>query len=173
MTARGQGRLRNGQFAPDPTTPERAVEAMRLRTRGMSYREIAQEMGFNNESAVRDLVSRALLATLSEPADDLRQLELQRLDFMWAAVLKVLERHHVTVSNGKVIYLGDTPLHDDAPILAAVDRLVKIQDRRAKLLGLDAPQRVEVLTIDAIDAELARLTQQLGGTEVPQTPATA
>jgi hypothetical protein len=36
------------------------------------------------------------------------------------------------------------PLLDDAPVLAAVDRLLKVQERRAKLLGLDVPVKRQV-----------------------------
>ena len=41
-------------------------------------------------------------------------------------------------------------------------------ERKAKLLGLDAPDRVEVITIDQIDRELARLAALIpDGSEVP------
>ncbi|GAA2395473.1 hypothetical protein GCM10010404_61300 [Nonomuraea africana] len=61
----------------------------------------------------------------------------------------------MTVSQGRVVRLGQPfidddgnaavddgrgePLEDDAPVLAAIDRMLKIQERRAKLLGLDIP----------------------------------
>jgi len=34
-------------------------------------------------------------------------------------------------------------LEDDAPILAAADRILKVLERRAKLHGLDAPTKVQ------------------------------
>ncbi|MFC6575537.1 hypothetical protein ACFQBS_02020 [Planomonospora parontospora] len=37
---------------------------------------------------------------------------------------------------------------DHGAVLAAMDRVLKIMDRRARLLGLDAPARHEVLTLD-------------------------
>ncbi|WP_188195602.1 hypothetical protein [Nonomuraea sp. SYSU D8015] len=41
--------------------------------------------------------------------------------------------------------IGDgAPLVDDGPKLAAIDRLLKIQARRAALLGLDAEKKVSV-----------------------------
>jgi hypothetical protein len=39
------------------------------------------------------------------------------------------------------------PIIDDAPVLAAIDRLVKIEDRMSKLLGLDAPVQSEVSAV--------------------------
>jgi hypothetical protein len=51
---------------------------------------------------------------------------------------------------------------DDPDIrLKAVDRQVRISERRCKLLGLDAPTRVETITIDQIEAEIARLSAEL------------
>jgi hypothetical protein len=88
-------------------------------------------------------VERVLAETVQEPADDLRQMELDRLDALAQRVWAVLETQHVTVSNGRIVYLGNEPLADDAPVLNAVDRLVKISESRRKLLGLDAPAKVQ------------------------------
>lgn len=45
----------------------------------------------------------------------------------------------------------------------AVDRVLSVMDRRAKLLGLDKPQLHEhtIVTEDALDAEIRRLEQRL------------
>lgn len=45
----------------------------------------------------------------------------------------------------------------------AADRVLSVMDRRAKLLGLNRPDRVEhtVITMDAIEAEIARLEGEL------------
>ena len=80
----------------------------------------------------------ALKAIVEEPAAEVRQLELDRLDAMYDAAIKVLEAEHVTVSQGKVVMLDGEPLKDDAPVLRAIETLLKIQQRRAALLGLDA-----------------------------------
>lgn len=137
----------DGRYIRELATAERDAEAARLRSRGMSYRAIATDLGVE-VAAAHAAVQRALAAVVAEPAADVRALELDRLDAMYAAVLGVLERKHITVNNGKVIQLPDedgklTPLEDDAPILQAVDRLLKIQARRAALLGLDAPVKAE------------------------------
>ena len=52
-------------------------------------------------------------------------------------------------------------------MLNAVDRLVRIDEEEAKLLGLYAPakSRVEVVTEDVVDAELARLTAELAAAD--------
>jgi len=46
---------------------------------------------------------------------------------------------------------------------SAADRVLSIMDRRARLLGLDKPERHEhtVITLDAIEAEIMRLEAEL------------
>ena len=51
----------------------------------------------------------------------------------------------------------------------SADFVLKVLDRRAKLLGLDAPTKTEVITLDAIDAEIRRLENQLGENDVAGT----
>lgn len=45
----------------------------------------------------------------------------------------------------------------------AVDRIISLMDRRARMLGLDKPQLHEhtVITMDAVDAEIRRLEAEL------------
>jgi hypothetical protein len=142
----------DGKFVADPAVAERDRRAAELRGKGWSYRKIAAELKIDVHTA-HDAVERALRAIRAEGAAEVRQLELERLDRMYEAVLGVLEREHVTVSNGKVIYVGEEPLKDDDPVLRAVDRLLKIQERRARLLGLDAEQKVNMsggLTVEIV-----------------------
>jgi hypothetical protein len=49
------------------------------------------------------------------------------------------------VSHGKVVEdPAGGPLEDSAPRLAAIDRLLRVEERIAKLMGLDAPTRSEI-----------------------------
>lgn len=95
---------------------------------------------------------------------------LPRLDRLEEVALGVLEKHHITVNNGRVIMLDGEPLADYGPVLAAVDRLVKIEGERAKnaeqlrkLYGLDAPTRVEatVTEVTQQDVELQELVAEM------------
>jgi hypothetical protein len=102
----------------------------------------------------------------------MRALESERLDFLWRTVMQVLSRTHYIVSNGRLVTMNGEPMRDDDPALRAVAALLQIQQRRAKLHGLDAPKQVEVVTIDAVEAEIRRLSAELGRTETG-TPADA
>lgn len=132
-----------GRYAKDPSTAERDARCLELRKRGLSYRAIAAEVGVDVATA-HEAVKRSIAAIIEEPAAEVRQMELERLDSMWVAVMGVLEAKHFKVSDGRLVKLNDVPLEDDAPVLAAVDRLLRIQERRSKLLGLDQPVKQEI-----------------------------
>ena len=82
--------------------------------------------------------------------------------------------HYVVAPGGRIVEDPETgrPLIDDGPRLQAIDRLIKILNRVAKLRGLDAPQKLEVMTIDAIEAAIADLNAQIAATD-PETEAAA
>jgi len=145
----------------------RDAEVLKLRMDGLQFDEIGRWLGVTKQRA-HQLFERGLARTRQEQADALRRLEQLRLDHLYAEALGVLRREHVVVDRGEII-------KDDGPVLSAIDRLLKIQDRRAKLLGLDAPAKHEVLTLDAIDAEVYRLEAELGlthgGAEAGQAAA--
>jgi hypothetical protein len=147
-------------------TAKRRNAAIAMRLAGATYDQIADDLGYASRSAAFVDITRALEINLAEQrrtTDLFRQEELQRLDALWARAWMVLERHHVTVSHGRIVCGDDgDPLLDDGPVLAAIDRLLKIQERRSKFLGLDAPTKHEVVSMDVLDREIQRLTAELG-----------
>lgn len=147
-------------------TAQRRKQAIDMRMAGASFQQIADTLGYTTRGAACQDISRALEQSVAEQTrsvESYREEELQRLDALLAEAWAVLKRQHVTVSHGRLIRdESDEPILDDGPTLSAIDRILKIQERRAKLLGLDAPQRHEVVSIDAVDAEIARLTAELG-----------
>lgn len=171
MTGAKAARGKNGKFARTIDTARRDAEAAGHRASGMSYRAISELMGYEDESGSFRAVQRALAATVAEPASELRQLELARLDAMLLdvsaardRVVKVLAREHYVVSEGRVVRKDgrdSDPLEDDEFVLkcidrlyAANDRLLRIQDRRAKLLGLDAPTQVQATVTEITQADI-------------------
>jgi hypothetical protein len=69
-----------------------------------------------------------------EPAEEVLRIELARLDEMHAGCWEAARS-------------GD---------VQALDRALKIQDRRAKYLGLDAPTKTQDVTISALSPEEKR-----------------
>lgn len=152
-----------GRFAKTLEGAERDREACRLRTRGATYQRISDQLGYGDEANARRAVRNCLAAIQGEGAEELRMLQEAQLDYLTEQALNVLESSHYAVTqSGRVATDADgRPIVDHTPVLQAIDRLLRIQERRAKLRGLDAPARTETITLDAIDAEIARLTAEL------------
>jgi hypothetical protein len=155
---------------------ERDARAVEYRRRGLTYRQIASEMGWKNQASAYEAVQRGLNDAIAEPAGEVRQLELERLDEYQRYALRVLAAPHLVVSQGVVVInpANGQPLTDDAPVLAALDRLLKISERRAKLLGLDAPARARIEVIDdeiasAMAKDLERQLAEIMGGQAPGT----
>jgi hypothetical protein len=144
---------------------ERRAKAVDMRMTGAGFAAIAAALGYKTSAAACQDVSRALesaVAAQSRSVEAYREEELQRLDLLLSEAWAILKRDHITVSHGRVVRDDDDqPILDDGPTLQAIDRILKIQERRAKFLGLDAPVKVEAITVDAIDAEISRLAAEL------------
>ena len=108
------------------------LKALELRKAGISYARIAETLGYKDGSGAWRAVKAALKKTLQEPSDELRMLEIERLDAMLAAIWG-------SVKQGQY---------------GAQDRALKIMERRAKLLGLDAPTKIAPVDPDGNKYEL-------------------
>lgn len=122
---------------------DEAERCYQLRLQEKSIREIAEETGLGRET-VRARINTFAEQRVAPMVDEYRRLENDKLDLLERMVHDTLRQRHVVVSHGHVVYQGDEPLLDPAPVYAAVDRLIRIQERRAKLNGLDAPQKTQV-----------------------------
>ena len=116
--------------------------ALRLRQQGKSYREIASELGISRATAHKYVT--ATLELLNQKAEgeaaELRRLEFLRLDSLFEVVYTKAAK-------------GD---------LRAVDRCLRVMERRAKLAGLDAPERSEVTDIPPpSESEIQRAAQEI------------
>jgi hypothetical protein len=150
------------------TAARRRAQVVQMRLAGASFEEIGQQLGVT-DSRAHQLWTDALDRTAKEPADRWRALELQRLDQLQAAATAVLHATHHVIHSAKVVVDDQSrPYVDHGPVLAAVNTLVRVMERRARVLGLDAPARVDakvdgtLTTMDAIDAHIAELEAQLG-----------
>lgn len=122
------------------------AQACELRSRGWSYRQIGNHLGVAAPAAY-ERVQRAIGRIIDEPAEAARQFELERLDRIWRTTEDIFDAEHVAVSSqGNVVINPDTdvPLIDHDPNLRAALVLLKVQERRAKLLGLDAATKTQV-----------------------------
>lgn len=145
---------------------ERRTRVLAMRIEGHGNHEIAAALGITEQLASKDYRAAmdAREADLGKTRAELLPLEVAKLDALERAAWKVLRTRHVLAQQGKIVCGTDgKPLEDDAPVLASVDRILKIAERRARLLGLDAPLRAKVEVTDAIDADIERLVAELAG----------
>ena len=136
-------------------TAERRAFVLQLRKGGATYMTIAQAArelfgedalpnGWDERYAYKDVKRELdhLRKDIAHSTEEIVELETQRLDAMlmvlWPQVSK-----------------GDQ---------GAIDRVLRIMDRRAKLLGLDTPQQLNALIrninlAQLTDEQLARITE--------------
>jgi|TARA_Y100000593_G_C4279956_1_gene322230 hypothetical protein len=103
---------------------DREKQVLELRRAGFSYEVIGKQVGMSRAGAYK-CVKRHMDKIDNECtdlADDVRQLELQRLD-------------EITSTIWPYVIQGQTQY---------IDRILKVMDRRAKYLGIDAPEKQEV-----------------------------
>ena len=106
-------------------TTEKTLKALELRKRGLNYTQIGKKLGCHRSTACRYVLSELenLAERCREEAVYVRDLELQRLDELYLLAYRAIIR-------------GND--------LAGIDRCLRIMERRAKLLGLDAAAKVDV-----------------------------
>jgi len=107
---------------------DRAARALEMRKSGISYRRIAEKLECDVSTAhlyVKEAIAKSA-ESIQHSADELRAIELEKLD-KWEASLQ----------------LG---IRDADPQVRAKSAavLLKITESRRKLLGLDAPQKIEM-----------------------------
>ena len=105
-------------------TTEKTLKALELRKRGLNYTQIGEKLGCHRSPACRYVLSELenLAERCREEAVYVRDLELQRLDDLYLIAYRAII---------------------DGYDLAGIDRCLRIMERRAKLLGLDAAEKIE------------------------------
>lgn len=110
------------------SSTDRRIQALALRREGMTYAKIGKCMGITPQTA-HELVIKAFNEARTvyfENIEGVRTLELERLDMLLRKMLKRLDDPKNT-----------TPER-------TVQSIINIGERRAKLLGLDAPTQVGI-----------------------------
>ena len=125
----------------------RDARVYELRIQGNTFEQIASEVGYSGPSGAWQAHQRIKSEWIFESIDEARQLELMRLDELQVAV-------------------WDRAIKGELP---AAHCVLKIMDRRAKLLGLDKPEKVEVnkwdFNAEDLDAEVQRIVDMMNERE--------
>lgn len=118
---------------------------LRLRTEGLTLQQIGDVMGCGKE-VVHQVIERALRVLVRGPAEELRAVELARCDELMEEALAIVRMpmqgstagEAVRDARGAVVI---EVVQDAAPKLAAINTVLRVMERRSKLLGLDAPSK--------------------------------
>ncbi len=126
---------------------KRDSKVYELRIQGFTFDQIATEVGFNGPSGAWQAYERIKNEMIFESVDEARKLELMRLDELQFS-------------------LWDRAINGDLP---AANCVLKVMDRRAKLLGLDKPEKVEVnkwdFTGEDIEGEVQKIVTMMNERE--------
>lgn len=142
---------------PSVETKLMQKEILALRRQKISFPDIAEKLGFT-QGYVYKLYKKSLNAIIHESVEETRKMELENLDHLQTKVMEVINTIHPFISSGQVVRdIIDGPdgkpitdeegnrltvrLRDLTPVLQGIDRAVRIMERRARLLGLDAPTK--------------------------------
>lgn len=105
---------------PSPELLDRELKVLDLRRAGLTWQRIAEEVGYADHTGAYAAYKRALKRTLQQPADELRQQEVDRVDRLQLA-------------------LWPNAMRGDVRAVLAINKLM---ERRARLLGLDMPIKI-------------------------------
>lgn len=121
----------------------RDADIWALRAQGYSVLQIAEASGYS-PGQVRASLTKVAEEYKVEAAAEIIKMELDRLDIMLVHAMDALERKYIAYSNGRMMRDDDDEAVEDvAPVMKAIDTILKIMDRRSKYLGLDAPSKSE------------------------------
>ena len=121
LTNQGVRNAQNPQLR-DVNAATRVAMAIKLRASKASYEQIAKQCGYGSPGAAHKAVMRELQRTVCENVEELRREELDSLERLELECWKRLADKDYS-----------------KPMLFAVDRILAIKERRAKLMGLDVP----------------------------------
>jgi hypothetical protein len=127
------------------------AKVLDLRRAGFTFQRIAEEVGYNQASGAQRAYNRIMARHIPQAPEEHRQQELDRLDRMqvalWPRAMK-----------------GDDK---------AINTIIRLMERRARLVGIDAPQRIqaEVVNYDGnrdIDGDIERIVNLIRGVDLSQ-----
>lgn len=145
-----------GNKTPEPAQIEKENAVLALRSKSLTWRTIAEQTGYSSGSGALKAYMRAIKRQQKEPTEAALYMELERLD-----ILQEVYWEPAVQGN-----------------MRAGEFVLRIMDRRAKFLGLDAPTKIqaEVVNYDggagSIDAEVDRIARLIDTFEPGSSDAT-
>lgn len=131
---------------------------LQRRKEKLSFPEIAKELGYT-QGYIYKVYKRAIGMVVEEPAREVVKMESMKLDALENELGRLMQMRHPVVSAGVVVMVplydesgrvmvdaqGEVikaPLEDIGPKIQIINATIRIQERRAKLHGLDKPTKI-------------------------------
>jgi hypothetical protein len=148
---------------------DRRAKVLDMHVRGVPQYVIAKSFGVSRRVISEDIAEMVARRReqIPELADAMIARQFEELEAIREKAWAIANQKHVHVTReGRVaIGMDGQPLIDNVPNLAAMNLLLKTQERVAKMFGLDMPKKIDieakVVTVDAARAALAELKLQV------------
>ncbi|MEV8439147.1 hypothetical protein AB0425_17370 [Actinosynnema sp. NPDC051121] len=129
-----------------------------LRLRHHTIREISAMTGLA-VGTVHRRITDEIERTVSPFREQYRIMERERLEGISRRILEAMSKPHYLIRDGNVVTVDDEPVEDVMVLLACTDRFMRVQERRARLEGLDAAPKTEADEAKVLpeDIELAKM----------------
>lgn len=138
---------------------ERALKTWEYRIKeGLTYKQIGEKLGITAGAAKAAYDRGRIMLIPKEDVEVAKEIALQKLDIWEQMMIDVYQRKHKLVVMGKLIEGGE----DFGPKVQAMDRILKIEAMRTKILGYAAPSKrvLEVISEDKFDEAIRALNEQ-------------
>lgn len=157
-----------------PAAAELDAKVISLRNGGLTFREIAGELGYTAQSYVYRCYQRGKRRIVQPVWDEYQANQLAEIEAERALLEDIIHAEHPLVSHGHVVSMitghsedgtpiyGE-PLTDAGPVLAALDRRAKLRAQEQDLIpGLKVAAKVDavVATVSPLDIELRELIER-------------
>jgi len=130
--------------APDPEVLDKENKIIELRRTGATWAQVANALGYAGASGAYKAYQRAADRMVHPKLDEYRDIELATLDSLQLQIYQDARENN----NGRLE-------------LRQIDRVLAIHDRRARVLGLNAPDKLQAEVVTYDGNTLAEHTQRI------------
>jgi hypothetical protein len=127
-----------------PASAARRVEVIKMRRARLTFAQIGDRLGITQQRAGQ-LYRDALADVPAQQVDEHRAEELELID----------------LAVNRLMSIAADPETSPRTRVEAWSAIRGWSERKSKLLGLDSPSKHEVITLDAINAEIEKLAAEL------------
>lgn len=127
-------------------------------THGYTNRKLA-ELYDISEKSVSNYLNNYFPEKSVVALEKQRVKEVDKLDFLEETAMQLMNEECLVVDKGKVVIdpRNGAPMIDLSNKFQAIDRILKIAERRSKLVGLDAPKALEVTHNAGADIQVTEI----------------